>query len=382
MTSLSHATFYILCLIICVVLLLYQEKENLNSLAKILLDLDSSSRETVRVSDIPDPDVKATRKRPGFSTLAVSRLERGRIAGASSLTATTNNNSRKYPRGYRNHHVSRGRRRRPNDKIIYFLHIHKNGGTSFCNAAKMNHLSVSWKTNCNVRRDQRCCGREDSLTAQRQFAHTTTYDLVASEKEMYDAMDTESYDYVVILRQSLSRYLSHWRHVQSGLDYSRKEAFDTWWKAQPDNYSTRMICGTQCMATPKFQLSRQDFQHTLSRLANFDSILFLESFQASYEEFANRHSWTDSNLGWKHKARENSDGNNYTSSWDPLMSALDDALYAFAQRLLRSDEDSSTPPRLEDLPLDNQQSLDHYFQEGPARNCDNPCCATKCSTYR
>ena len=112
---------------------------------------------------------------------------------------------------------SRRRRRRhrqfPDRKLVYLLHIHKSGGTTMCQLAKFNQLSTS-ETNCNVQRDQRCCGQNDTLSAQTAFAREAPYDLVASEGRMYEGMDVESYQYIVVLRKSQERYFSHWKHVR------------------------------------------------------------------------------------------------------------------------------------------------------------------------
>jgi hypothetical protein len=102
-----------------------------------------------------------------------------------------------------------------NNKIIFYLHIHKSGGSSMCRQAQLQHLRSNYRTNCNVQKDNRCCGNEDSINAQIRYAKDRTYEFVACEKEMYDAMVTDYYDYVVTLRQSMSRYFSHWSHIRN-----------------------------------------------------------------------------------------------------------------------------------------------------------------------
>ena len=121
-------------------------------------------------------------------------------------------------------HHKRTRNKPNTTKLVYLLHIHKSGGTTMCRLAKANGLSTS-KYNCNVqRRDQRCCGHNDTLDAQIQYFYTSPYDFVASEGIMYEAMDTEHYVYIVVLRASQERYFSHWKHARrfwSGIPRTR-----------------------------------------------------------------------------------------------------------------------------------------------------------------
>jgi len=315
------------------------------------------------------------------------------------------------------------RRRNKGDKVIYYLHIHKAGGTTMCKQALKQRLSINFRNNCNVQTDQHCCGYQDSLERQIAYARTTPYDLVASEKYMYDAMATDHYVYVVTLRDSATRYLSHWNHLRmiSELNPSYKDEdanydededaeyniaygisssntaarakipflrsfgnkaktskdkpqspirmnddhekyrvigtkndyvgnFSTWWEFQPDNYSTRMICGPKCLDIPKFQITPELFRYTLERLSRFSHVLFLEDIKTSYAKFAKALKWNFApTVGHENKRRNvNKDeavvqpkvsdlmaANNLT--YDPFMTALDDALYEFAR--MRYDDD-------------------------------------------
>ncbi|KAG7349381.1 hypothetical protein IV203_011978 [Nitzschia inconspicua] len=246
--------------------------------------------------------------------------------------------------------MSERKRRYP--KILYFLHIHKSAGSTFCRQAYLNRISANYKRNCNVQSDQRCCGHNDTLEAQREYANTTYYDLVASEQEMYDSMAPDSYDYIVSLRDSKRRYYSHWNHLvivaqqnrqhelkqlekSDGHRYPLSESafksmqepvqgrsgddniqapkedlvhwnytirdyngtiypvgnFTKWYQAQPDNYNVRMICGVRCNHVPKYQLSRDLFRYALQRLAKFAHIIFVEDMEASFARFATVYGW-------------------------------------------------------------------------------------------
>jgi len=362
-----------------------------------------------------------------------------------------------------------------NKKIIYFLHIHKSGGSTLCKQAQLQRLKTS-SHNCNVQNDKNCCGNEDSMEAQIIYAKETRYELVACEKEMYDAMATDYYDYVVTLRDSMSRYFSHWRHVRSlaelnplfnkektktdgtrsllsqsqsqvvramstKMKYSsslRKQQlkpkivqdindvhekyiiqvrtsednnmktypvgnFNIWLDYQPDNYSTRMICGSRCKNVSKFQLTPDLLEHTLKRLSLFSHIMFLEDMENTYNTFTKAMGWKNRKITHENRnkmtilsrnttalseMKMTADTNNSSISintvYDPFMTVLDDALYEFARRKYDSKNNNKIATVLlswEKEQFNNQEIIQQYFQNGYSRNCTNPCCG-ECSKWR
>ena len=286
------------------------------------------------------------------------------------------------------------RRRRKESKVIYYLHIHKAGGSTMCKQALKQKLSVSFKNNCNVQEDQHCCGMEDSLEAQIRYANDTGFDFVATEKEMYDTMATDYYDYVVTLRDSATRYVSHWKHVMNIQDARQKQGkkilvrnFSAWWELQPDNYSTRMICGFKCLDRSKFQITPQLFQYTLQRLSLFSHVLFLENMEASYTTFATAIGWnTGLKVAHENKAESNNKNKNDTKTMpekinDPFMTALDDALYAFARKRYEGNYTNHSDTLLLVKQYANSTDVQDYFRDGRDRNCIDPCCGT-CSKWR
>ncbi len=125
-------------------------------------------------------------------------------------------------------------------KMIHFLHIHKSAGTFICKQAFQNKLAIDLKRNCNVRDDQKCCWYDqekkswtekvDDITDGNQlmqqsidFAKNAPFDFVATEKELAGPMLTDHYDYVVSLRDSKSRYKSHWQHLIRNAKQRKKE---------------------------------------------------------------------------------------------------------------------------------------------------------------
>ena len=220
--------------------------------------------------------------------------------------------------------------------------------------------------------------------------------------------------------------------------------FDEWWKGQPDNWSFRQICGTHCMGIPKYQLTLEDWEYTLQRFLSFDTVLFMEELQTSVHQFVGHVGWNvTSDLNKVNElAKEWKDDDNMSVSelpgftqkgiqalkdwvanqlgadekrkykrkkkepvkvdlkqikkWDPLMAALDDALYDIGQRWeaykaqtgktsdqLSSDEQEALTA-IEALPEDLQFRFQKYLDDVPGNHryqCQTECCAEQCTAY-
>lgn len=257
-------------------------------------------------------------------------------------------------------------------RIIYFLHIHKSAGHTICAAARVNNMRTS-VYNCNVQRNQRCCGDGDSLNAQQAFAKHTSLTFVANERDMYEAMDLQHYRYVVVLRTSKSRYHSHWRHAFRA--NTTNEDFYSWSNRQPDNWNVRKICGTRCMSTPKYRITREQWDYTLARLLQFSDILFVENFRESFETFAEQVGWTKMPaVSFDHHDESPSGYPSLRGNWDSYMTTLDDVLYGLAVQRYGGYQEPS-------LSADEDRLLDQYFQYGKRQACMNPCCSSACSSY-
>jgi hypothetical protein len=263
-----------------------------------------------------------------------------------------------------------------------FMHIHKGGGTALCNIMHKLRMRSSYK-NCLVQPDMRCCGG-DSLQIHSEFARRTPFRFVANEKMMYDAIDKKSFVYVTIMRKSSARYLSHFMHVSMAL--SKRVAFSEfydWWSRQPDNYIVRQLCGKPCESVAKFHLSRDHLEYAMARLRMFDDIMFLESWDESYTAFAKKYGWRLDSINVD-KAKINSMHHLVTNykrveesvlakPMDPLMTALDDALYEFATAVAKQETVVFNSSTIE--------TVDAYFREGQKRACHNRCCSAKCSSF-
>lgn len=263
-------------------------------------------------------------------------------------------------------------------RIIYFQHIHKSGGSTMCRIAAANKMKTPHQENCNVSSDQRCCG--ETIEALQEFAETTPYNFVANEGDMYEVMDPTRFRYVLLLRDSQARYLSHFRHVFRAHDGSLRINFSQWWHKQPDNFTFRKICGTRCQNVPKFHITQELFDYTLEKMGQFEDFLFLEDFSSSLSKFSRKVGWTkhpklvankddlssdDTISTWYYPSLE-------TDDWDENMSALDDALYAYARQKYEGVE----KPTLSEV---ERQGVVRYMEQ--TSDCSNECCAAVCSVY-
>ncbi|VEU44438.1 unnamed protein product [Pseudo-nitzschia multistriata] len=308
----------------------------------------------------------------------------------------------------------RFRRRYP--RMIYFLHIHKSGGTFVCQQAFRNRLSANYERNCNARADGRCCSGTDvpgergptsgeppsfSAASQAAFAEKAPYDLVAAERELPGVLLPEHYDYVVGLRDSRDRYQSHWNHLvrerrdagSSNTNSSNNNSnnFAEWIKGQPDNYNVRMICGTRCSAVPKYGITLELFRHALDRLwEDVSHVLFVEDMEESFGRFAEAYGWEPYDPPDPGPSPRTAGANG--SAWDPYMFVLDDALYEFAKQKQADTRNATGQNGRRNAtgvpgargswrrPFRNQALVDGYFREGPSRNCTNACCG-RCSEW-
>lgn len=312
-------------------------------------------------------------------------------------------------------------------KVLFYVHIHKSAGTLFCRLAFKNRIHTKRESNCNVQDDQYCCGGKDTVQAQITFANLTYWDLVATERELYESMAPDYYDYIVTLRDSKSRYASHYRHLRrlmpigpglqlggfgdSAWIYGNNNSivrrtmmnrrpvpegvdplgsFDDWIRGQPDNWNTRILCGAKCRSCPKYQITRELFDYTLQRANDFKHFLFVEDIESSYNQIANAYNWRNSTelahvFAMENKSiQRNNDSHQVADprrandeSWDPFMSALDDALYEFAQRKYHQGNGTAAAVG---APFRNQNVLDRYFEEGTRRGCLDACCGN-CTPY-
>lgn len=237
-----------------------------------------------------------------------------------------------------------------------------------CGWARQNSY-ITPDSNCAIDTRKPCCGGE-TVQQQREFAHTTKYTFIANEDYMFSETDRSSYHYIVILRRSIDRYVSHHRHVSR--ENKNVDAFAEWMQGQPDNWITRHLCGTPCQYIGKYGLRTQHVIMAYSRLAMFDDILFLEQWRRSVDAFVRKHAWIPAKKPHLNRAPDTISSRNSSFLADQFlpMTALDDFLY---QTALNGLPDSS-----EQLHLTVSELCARLYT--PDAAFQSPC-GVKCSIY-
>jgi hypothetical protein len=96
---------------------------------------------------------------------------------------------------------------------IYFLHIYKSGGTTFCSTARGARKHIPPGLNCNLKRGL------SKLPPREQLSQLKKYEVAANEYDGLPSTDSllvspSLVTYVVILRDPLDRLLSHFAAAQ------------------------------------------------------------------------------------------------------------------------------------------------------------------------
>jgi hypothetical protein len=252
-------------------------------------------------------------------------------------------------------------------KKFYFLHIHKAGGSLFCESAK-RIMHVNEKDNCNIyfstdksipgNQREYCCGK--TKAEQQLYAINTPYDLIANEGYMNDVMDTECYEYVTILREPRQRAISHYLFARDLFFHEALGSFKYWVTHQPDNYYVRTICGETCRDIPRGQLTRYHVEYAKKRLEKFSTIIILDNLELSSRHSPIKMSSTRIN---GHKSNDKSmlmkqvHGREYDSLF-----MYDHEIYEYA-RYLNAKQNTKI-----------DKDVYNMFE------CGNPCCG-ECSEY-
>jgi len=245
-----------------------------------------------------------------------------------------------------------------NKKVIYYLHLHKAGGSTMCRMARAN-VKANLGRNCNT--EPLCCG--ESLAEQRAFANSTPYEFVANERWMTSGpMDLENYRYFTTVRHPVARSLSQFRHLNrhAGKQNAKLVAGTTyrhWLERQPDNFYIRNMLGRKVLDLPRGRITASHTMLAMQRLAQFEGVMILEDYERTAQVLK-------TSLGWEHMS-PTSHRHGSTANTVP-----EDANITGLEHLFRHDMAFYEWAKLLTVSNPNEYS-----------ECTNSCCG-QCSPYR
>ena len=157
-----------------------------------------------------------------------------------------------------------------------------------CNMARHNNMIANCNNNCNL--PNASLLRSLTLPEQRHFAMTTSYEFVANEGAMPEALETEHFRYFTTIRHPLARYMSAWNHYGDGHGTS----FVAWATNRPDNFYVRQMCGPSVAALPNGAITEEHLSRAMARLAQFDGVMILENYTRSAKVLLTKLNWRHS----------------------------------------------------------------------------------------
>lgn len=226
------------------------------------------------------------------------------------------------------------------DRLVYFQHIHKAGGTSICQTAIANGETVPpVGKNCNLpKTDSKLSFSTASLNEQCELLAKSSFaTFVATEGKAPDIL-LPGLTSFVMLRDPINRLLSHYLHANKC--EQRKSpgkcisedcvkclgGFLQWVKERKNvqNFMVRFLSG-----------GAEDLERAKRRLSDFTFVLLLEDYERhGREALRTRFGWTEfKRAGTYHNSEASSELNVEVLAWMKSHNALDIELYAFAQQL-------------------------------------------------
>lgn len=276
------------------------------------------------------------------------------------------------------------------DKIAFYVHVHKSGGTTLCKTAQTNGEEVNKDNNCNMKGDGpwTITGKTLSRTCEErhQLAKENGYSFVAMERFLLeDELDCkERFLYILMIRDPEKRHKSHIdvhrhgvfqdkhrgfigrkkiktkRRKKKGPDYfpmiTRRAVRRRLTKREVksdlgialmdndlsgDNYLTRILLGERGFngTLPIGSITNKHGEEARKKLDQFDVILRLEKFDEDKVQLITHLGWTEWIGVANARAKEQADSSDSNEDPSPntfeLNNSIDSALYKHASALAK-----------------------------------------------
>lgn len=273
------------------------------------------------------------------------------------------------------------------DKIAFYVHIHKSGGTTLCKTAKANGEQVNADNNCNMKGDGPWTITEKTLERtceeRYQLARENGYSFIAIERFLLEGeLDCKDrFIYILMVRDPKQRHNSHADVHRHGVFQDKHRGFTI--KTQNkkganyypmatrrlvrvrrrhkkrkvkgelgialmdndlsgDNYLTRIVLGERGFngTLPIGSITNEHGEEARKKLEQFDIILRLENFDEDKVQLISRLGWTKWIGVTNARAMEGGRSTKGDRGNDPttfeLNNPIDTALYKYASALAES----------------------------------------------
>jgi len=199
------------------------------------------------------------------------------------------------------------------ERLIYWLHFHKSGGTSVCTAAQKNDEVVPNDGNCNFAwvkgLDSPVHGAGEVASAKESAPPTKSYFPMATVRQQVAYMRSVNVTFLgnevalpselparkdailaTMLRDPMERAYSHYR-FNEGIGNDRNTSLHYWLAHTPDNWITRQLCGLECWSIRHGHLNDSHLEVAHRHLRQFELVGALEDWSGAAQRMSNAFGW-------------------------------------------------------------------------------------------
>lgn len=180
--------------------------------------------------------------------------------------------------------------------VIYYTHIHKAGGSTFCTVMATANTKHPGR-NCNgPDLGRHCCDATlEDLYYVNAWALNQTYGVIANERIMPEHLPFgDVFSYVTTLRHpwDWARSLYNWQKIKfQKSKIPHPWQFKEWILGQPDNWVVRILCGVACREIPNGALTEEHLNYALERLSRFSVIMMTDRYPETGELMRHKFGW-------------------------------------------------------------------------------------------
>jgi hypothetical protein len=194
---------------------------------------------------------------------------------------------------------------RDGQRVIFFMHVHKCGGSQICFLSKLHNFTGGMLPNCNLQgfgpldytNGLYGRGNEDDVTGELIYNYVTHqgWKLIMSEIALLHKLNRNKFLYAIQVRHPMNRILSHmrferedevkvWSYINTSVtefyplshNFGQGVAKGT---APYDNLLVRMMGGRTRFVKPPRSINHTDFTLASELLNQFELVIILENYE-------------------------------------------------------------------------------------------------------